>query len=186
MTGDSDRIPDSAASCGDDRLRAVYDELRAVAERQLHDERKDHTLQPTALVHEAYLRLLQGGKVRHASRADLLRVAARAMRHVLVDHARRRNAQKRRPEGHRVAFADFAARFDKSAIDLAALDEALARLSTLDPDLTTLLELKFFGGCTEPEIAEALQISTRTVRRQWRIARAWLRNQIDGGQPHGP
>lgn len=163
-----------------DGLGRLYDELRELARRQLRHQRPDHTLPATALVHEAYLRLAEHQPANHADRADLLRLAARAMRSVLVDHARRRNAVKRKAVGERVPLDTVAAMFAQSAIDLPALDEALTRLADLEPRWAAIIELRFFGGCTEEEIGDLLQLSPRTVERQWRAAKAWLRHQIDG------
>jgi RNA polymerase sigma-70 factor (ECF subfamily) len=179
------QTPEEAHSQPSERFVEVYDELRSLAERHLHEQRPDHTLQPTALVHEAYLRLAQGTKAEGIDQLDLLRLAARAMRSVLVDHARRRKAMKRKGTGHRVSLDAVAAVYGRSAIDLVALDDALTKLAELEPQWATLIELRFFGGCTEEETAELLKVSSRTVRRQWRGARAWLRNQIDGGKQDG-
>jgi RNA polymerase sigma factor (TIGR02999 family) len=161
-------------------LGPLYDELRKLAEQQLRHQRPDHTLPATALVHEAYLRLAQCEPTDHVERADLLRLAARAMRSVLVDHARRRNAIKRKAAGDRVSLDTVTEMYERSAIDLIALDEALTELVDLEPRWAAIIELRVFGGCTEEEVGELLQLSPRTVERQWRAAKAWLRHRIDG------
>ena len=168
-----------------DAFPGVYAQLRRLAERHFSQQRPDHTLQPTALVHEAYLRLARSHRCDGLERVDMLRMAAQVMRSVLVDHARGRNAQKRKGAGHRVALDAIAEMYEESAIDLIALDEALVRLAEFEPQWAAVIELRFFGGCTEEEAAETLEISARTVRRQWRAARAWLRVEIEGGQADG-
>ncbi|MCP4245522.1 MAG: sigma-70 family RNA polymerase sigma factor [bacterium] len=156
----------------------VYDELRTLARAYLSRQRPDHTLQPTALVHEAYLRLLAHTRSNEMDRAHLFCSAARAMRSVLVDHARRRGARKRRGGGHRIPLDDAVASYSERAVDLVALDDILHRLGQNDPDMTTIIELRFFGGLSEIETAEALDVSPRTVRRKWQVARTWLHQQI--------
>jgi RNA polymerase sigma factor (TIGR02999 family) len=165
-----------AAVAGDsgalDRLMPlVYEDLRRVARRQLDREGGGHTLQTTALIHEAYLKLAGGGSVGATSRAHFLAIAARAMRQVLVDYARRRKAAKRGGGVISVTLGDEAQPSDASAEDLLALDEALQQL---DPRQRQVIECRFFGGMEEKDIAEALGVSERTVRRDWVKARAWL------------
>ena len=165
-----------AAEAGDrealDRLvPLVYEDLRRVAHRQLDREGAGHTLQTTALVNEAYLKLVGGGSVSATSRAHFLAIAARAMRQVLVDYARRRKAAKRGSGVISVTLGDEPQPADASAEDLLALDEALERL---DPRQRQVIECRFFGGMEEKDIAAALGVSERTVRRDWVKARAWL------------
>jgi RNA polymerase sigma factor (TIGR02999 family) len=165
-----------AAVAGDsgalDRLvPLMYEDLRRVARRQLDREGGGHTLQTTALIHEAYLKLAGGGNVGATSRAHFLAIAARAMRQVLVDYARRRKAAKRGGGVISVTLGDQAQPADASADDLLALNEALDQL---DPRQRQVIECRFFGGMEEKDIAEALGVSERTVRRDWVKARAWL------------
>jgi RNA polymerase sigma factor (TIGR02999 family) len=156
-------------------IAAVYPELRAIAGRYLRAERQDHTLQPTALVHETYARLFGPTRVDWKSRAHFFAAIATEMRRILVDYARARNAQKR--PGNRVmvslelASDQRAVRIDE---DLVALNEALNRLATLDPRAARIVELRFFTGLDERETAEALAISVATVKRDWQFAKTWL------------
>jgi RNA polymerase sigma factor (TIGR02999 family) len=165
-----------AAEAGDrgalDRLvPLVYEDLRRVAHRQLDRESGGHTLQTTALIHEAYLKLAGGGSVGATSRAHFLAIAARAMRQVLVDYARKRKAAKRGGGVISVTLGDEPQPADASAEDLLALDEALEQL---EPRQRQVIECRFFGGMEEKDIAAALGVSERTVRRDWVKARAWL------------
>ncbi len=157
----------------------VYNELRRVARRYLRSERPDHTLQPTALVHEVYLRLVGQHEVAWQNRAHFFGVAAQLMRRILVDHARARQAEKRGGHQQKVPLnevLEYAA--DKSA-ELVALDGALDRLAKRDPRQARIVELRFFAGLTEKEAAEVLGISVRTVKRDWGVARAWLYREIN-------
>lgn len=165
-----------------DRLVAVlYPELRALAERQLRGERSDHTLQPTALVSEAYLRLSGLDRMDWQDRAHFVHMAARVMRGVLVDHARRRLAAKR-DGGRQVTLTGLdPAAADGSGVDALALDAALARLEQLDPDKARVVELRYFGGLTIEETAAAMASSPATVKRHWQAARAWLFEALSGG-----
>ena len=163
-----------------DRLLAtVYDEVRAVAASYLKGERSDHTLQPTALVHEAYLKLQRGGSC-PAGRVHMLALAASAMRQILVDHARARATQKRGGGWERVTVDSAAPIHPNGADDVLAVHGALARLAALDARAARVVELRFFGGLTEAEVAEELEISERWVREQWTHARAWLRRELAG------
>jgi RNA polymerase sigma factor (TIGR02999 family) len=154
----------------------VYGELKRLASSYLRSERPDHTLQPTALVHEAYLRLEGQRSVVWSNRAHFFGIAARIMRRILVDHARRRRAAKRDAAALRVTLVDDAA--GDHAPELIALDSALTSLERLDPQQARVVELRYFGGLTVEETAEAAGISTATVKREWRTARAWLRREI--------
>jgi RNA polymerase sigma factor (TIGR02999 family) len=167
-----------------DRLvRAIYGELRRTAGALMRRERPDHTLQPSALVHEALLRLLTGEALAEApDRRYLFGAAARAMRQVLVDHARRRRAAKRPGHGARVPLDEALAAFDERGLDVVALHESLERLARSHPRPAQVVELRFFGGLSVPEVAEALGVSQGTVEGDWRFARAWLRGQL-GGTP---
>jgi len=159
-------------------LPAVYGELKRLAASYLRSERPDHTLQPTALVHEAYLRLQGQRSVVWSNRAHFYGIAARIMRRILVDHARRRGAAKRDGAALRVTLVDADAGADDRAPELIALDSALTTLEELDPQQARIVELRFFGGLTVEETADAAGISTATVKREWRTARAWLRREI--------
>jgi RNA polymerase sigma factor (TIGR02999 family) len=163
-----------------DRLMPiVYDELRRLAAGYLKGERRDHTLQPTALVHEAYLRLVRQDRVEWQNRAHFFGIAARMMRRVLVDHARRRQAGKRDAGGFRLTVQVGDALEVSRDPELLELDEALVRLERLDVDQARVVELRFFGGLTVEETATVLGISTATVKREWRTARAFLRQEMD-------
>ncbi len=169
---------DESVPNGGDLWRTVHDELRRLADRHLRNQRASHTLQPTALVHEAYLRLAGDGSRQWESRSHFFGVAARAMRSILIDHARRRNAIKR------------GAKIDKFPIDtdadlgvdrdryLVALDDALNDLVSVDAELARVVELRFFGGLTVDETAEVLGVSGATVKRAWKIARGWLHREM--------
>ncbi len=165
-----------------DSLATIYDDLRGLARHFLSEQRPDHTLQPTALVHEAYLRMAEQTYLGDLRLPQVLCVAAKAMRHVLVDHARRRQATKRKKLGIRVPFEDVFALYEGRADDLLALHEALERLRGIEPRLEQVIELRFFGGLNEDQVAEALGFSGRTVRREWSIARRWLRAELQKGQ----
>lgn len=156
----------------------VYDELRAIANRALRGERPNHTLQTTALVHEAYLKLVDQRQARWQDRAHFLAVAAQLMRRILVDHARARAAQKRGGTRGRTALDDSALYVGDPAFDLVALDDALSRLAAFDPQQGRIVELRYFAGLPIRETAEALGISPATVKREWVLARAWLRREL--------
>ena len=159
----------------------VYDELRQMARRYLQRERSDHTLQATGLVHEAYLRLVDQTAASWENRAHFLAIAAQQMRRILVDHARRRGTGKRGGEWCKVEFDEAVAPAVSRSLDVIALDDALQDLMKLNPQHSRIVELRFFGGMTIEEVAEVLELSPRTVQREWRMARAWLRRQIFGG-----
>ena len=159
-------------------LPAVYDELRELAANYLRRERSDHTLQPTALVHESYLRLLNQKTVDWTNRLEFLSIAARMMRRILVDHAVARKAEKRgggAPKVQLDAALDFC---NDRAIDVAAVDHALRDLETMDARQAQLVELRFFGGLTIDETAEVMAISPATVKREWMTARRWLQREL--------
>ncbi|MBZ5533988.1 MAG: sigma-70 family RNA polymerase sigma factor [Acidobacteriia bacterium] len=158
----------------------VYDELRRLAAGYLRRERPDHTLQPTALVHEAYLRLVEQTEQNWQNRAHFLGIGARLMRQILVDHARKHNAGKRGGGEQPVSLYDFevAAPGILSPEELIVLDDALSKLEAFDHRLSRIVELRFFGGLTEEEISHLLGISVRTVKRDWSVARAWLYAEI--------
>ena len=162
-------------------MELVYNELRRMASGLLRSEARGHTLQTSALVHEAYLRMGGGQGIDAPNRAYFFSAAARGMRRVLVDHARRKHAQ-RRDAGERIAFnveEIQAAIAGPHPADLCDVDEALNRLAKLDPRQAQIVELRFFGGLSSPETAEALGISEATVKRDWVMARAWLKGELE-------
>ena len=181
-------MPDSAGditmllrsvSSGDrsdlDRLMgAIYDDMRRIAGVHLRDERRDHTIDPTALIHEVYLKLVDQRAARWNDRAHFFAFASQVIRRILIDHARARATHKRGGGFIRVPLAEQDARTDGPDIDLLALDEALEDLAALDERQARIVELRFFGGCTLEEIAALLGIGRRTVDRDWTAAKAWL------------
>lgn len=158
-----------------DRLTPlVYDELRRMAHRYVRRERAGHTLETTALVNEAYLRLVKRQKIDWQSRAHFFAVMAEVMRHILIDYARRRNYARHGGGAQQVSLDEAAAMTEARAAELVALDEALAKLMKIDPRKNRVVELRYFGGLSLEETAEVLGISIMTVRRDWRAAKAWL------------
>jgi RNA polymerase sigma factor (TIGR02999 family) len=157
----------------------VYDELRAIAHRQLRAERADHTLGTTALVHEAYLRLVDQTRADWQDRSHFFAIAARTMRRVLVDYARRRGARKRGAKHDHIPLDNAIAAADQQADLVIAIDEALNRLAHLDERQCRVVEYRFFGGLTEDETAELLGVTARTVRNDWRKARGWLYHELE-------
>lgn len=164
-------------------LPQIYDELRALAAQHLRKERASHTLQATALVNEAFLRLSGRERVHVEARVQFFAVAAQAMRRVLVDHARRRRAEKRGGDEAPVPLTEIveAELTASPLVDVLDVDAALVRLAALDERQARVVELKFFAGMEVDEIAAALDVSPSTVQREWRMARAWLRHQLAGG-----
>ena len=156
---------------------ALYEDLRAIARKYMRGERDSHTLQPTALVHEAYLRIADRVSSEQQNRGELLGIAARAMRNVLADHARRKGALKRGGKAQRVTLAGIAEE-QESPLDLLALDECLTELEELDDRKCRIVELRYFAGLTVAETAEALGIGTRNVEENWAMARTWLRARL--------
>lgn len=160
----------------------VYGELRKLAWAYLRRERASHTLQPTALVHEAYLRLVDQRGVDWQNRAHFFGIAARMMRRILVDHARRRQAAKRNAALDRLSTSGEPAAAEPDP-EVLALDQALERLEAMDPRQARIIELRFFGGLTVEETAEVAGISTATVKREWQTARAWLARELRTAAP---
>jgi RNA polymerase sigma factor (TIGR02999 family) len=165
-------------------LPLVYDELRRIAARQLRRERAGHTLQPTELVHEAYLKLIDQRQVDWLNRAHFYGVASRVMRRLLVDHARRHNARKRGNGFEWVAIDEGLKVPAPERIPVLVMDDVLGRLEKLDRRLAHLVELRAFGGCTLEEAAEVLQVSKSTVKREWRTAKAWLSRELQKENTH--
>jgi len=164
----------------DELIPLVYDELRRLAGRYMRRESQDHTLQTSALVNEAYMRLVDQKNVQWQNRAHFFGVAAQLMRRILVDHARSRSRVKRGGGLQMVSLADQAG-VSKEAAEVIALDDALTNLAEMDQRKSQIVEMKFFGGLTTEEVAEVLKITTRTVEREWRKARAWLNRAITKG-----
>ena len=171
-------------SAGDDEaldqlMPLVYDELHRLAGAYLRRERQEHTLQPTALVHEAYLRLIGQHNTRWQNRAQFFGVAAQLMRRILVDHARGHHAAKRGGPRYQISLSRAPQFGEQPDLDLLNLHEALEKLAQLDPQQSRIVELRFFGGLTIDESAEVIGISHATVERDWRMARAWLQREIN-------
>ena len=162
----------------DELMPVVYDELRRLAQNYLSRERPDHTLQTTALVHEAYLRLVDQKQVDWQNRAQFFGIAARMMRRILINHANDRRAKKRQGYATRISLDDAVNFFEKAELDLTALDEVLNELAVLDPQQAQIVELRFFGGLTIEEVSEVLEISPATTKREWDSAKLWLRRQL--------
>jgi len=169
------------ADAGERLLPIVYVELRRQAARLLRRERRDHTLQPTALVHETYLRLIEQRAADWKNRAQFFAVAATAMRRILVDHARRHGARKRGGSWDRISFDETRGAWPGPPdVEILALEEALEELAVLDPAKVRLVELRFFAGLSLEETAAVLGVSESTVTRDWRLARAWLFRRLGG------
>ena len=164
----------------DELMPLVYEELRRIAGARLRGERTDHTLQATAIVHEAYMRLIDQTRVEWQNRAHFFAIAARMIRRILVDYARRRSADKRGGGKVNITLDEEQVATPESRLDLVVLDDAMVALAGLDPDLAALVELRFFGGLTIKETAETLGVSPATVKREWATARAWLHREISG------
>ena len=159
-------------------LAIVHRELRRQAAGYLRRERRDHTLQPTALVHEAYLRLVGQAHVPWQNRAQFYGLAAQMMRRILVDHARRHRAAKRPGAGLQVALDEDMQRVAPRSCELLDLDQALAELTAIDPRQGQIVEMRYFGGLSEKAVADALDVSRQTITRDWQMAKAWLRRRL--------
>lgn len=176
-----------AAASGERRdldalMVAIYDDMRQLAESHLRRERPDHTLQPTALVHEAFLKLIDQRSTDWKDRAHFFAIAARILRRIMVDHTRRKQAAKRGAGLQRVTFKDGDHFAVSERLDIEALDEALEELQRIDERQSQIVEMRFFGGLTLDEIAEALSVGRRTVDREWSVARAWLLFRLSDGE----
>ena len=172
------RLTDGDAKALDQLMPLVHDELRAIARRYLRNERAGHTLQPTALANEAYLRLVDLDRIDWRGRAHFFAVAAGIIRRTLIDHARNRRAARRGAGAKRVSLEDTVLFADERPDELVELDEALEQLRKLDVRQERIVELRFFAGLSVEETAEVLGISARTVKREWAVARAWLRAEL--------
>jgi RNA polymerase sigma factor (TIGR02999 family) len=168
----------------DQLMPLVYDELHRLAGAYLRRERGDHTLQPTALVNEAYLKLVRQRNIRWQNRAQFFGVAAQLMRRILVDHARANYADKRGGDRVNVSLKNIGSFGTQPAADVLALHDVLNRLAEIDPDQSRIVELRFFGGLTIEETAEVMQVSHSTVEREWKIAKAWLKRELTKSEKH--
>lgn len=180
-------VLDAAARCvqgaSDELLRLVYDQLRRIAQQRMMEERASHTLQATALVHEAYLRLLGDQPVSWDGRGHFFAAAAEAMRRILIEHARARGRQKRGGDAEgrpavRVPLNAIELATDCDSEEILSVDDAVCRLEAQDPDLGRIVRLRFYAGLTEKDVAELLGVSDRTVRREWAMAKAWLHREL--------
>ncbi len=167
----------------DELIPIVYGELRRLARRQLGGERPDHSLQPTALTHEAFLRLFGTRQISWQNRAHFFAVASQLMRRVLVEHARKRRTAKRGGGPTRVTLDEAKTPAEPVDVDIIALHEALTKLEEVDPRQSRVVELTYFGGLNTDETAEVLSVSPATVRRDWRVAKLWLRRALEGVGP---
>ncbi|MCS7465521.1 ECF-type sigma factor [Stieleria sp. ICT_E10.1] len=173
------RVSGGERRAADELLELVYEDFRSMAATYLRHESNDVTLQPTALVHEAFLRLIDQNQVQWRGRTHFLAIGAQAMRRVLVDNARRRNRKKRGGSANRISFEEQLFLSPDHDHDLIAVDQLLAELQEIDPRQSQIVELRFFGGMTSSEVAQHLGISKSTVDREWRVVRAWLRQQLN-------
>ena len=174
------------AKNGDDKARAdvirvAYEDLRRVAQAQMRDQRQDHTLSSTALVHEVAVRILENGHVASENRAQFLAYASTAMRRILVDHARARGAQKRKANRQQLEFDEALVAASEQRDDFLRLNEALDELAEMDPRSGRIVEMRYFGGMSHSEVAAALEVSLSTVKRDWETAKAWLLCEISQG-----
>ena len=176
-------LTDGEIQAGEELLPLVYQELHRMAARYLRHERRDHTLQPTALVHEAYLKLVDQREVQWQGRRHFFGLAAQMMRRILVDHARRLRFVKRGGDWVRIPFDEVEPLGIERPDELVALDQALSELATIDPERARIVELRYFGGLEVQEIAELLGLSIPTVNRRWRAARAWLFHTLHPDPP---
>ncbi len=168
----------------DQLMPLVYDELHRLAGAYLRRERREHTLQPTALVNEAYLKLVRQRNIQWQNRAQFFGVAAQLMRRILVDHARANDAAKRGGDRVNVSLKNIGAFGTQPTTDVLALHDVLNRLAEIDPDQSRIVELRFFGGLTIEEAAEVMQVSHSTVEREWKIAKAWLKRELTKSEKH--
>jgi RNA polymerase sigma factor (TIGR02999 family) len=176
----------SSADASERIIPLVYDQLRQIARRQMAGERESHTLQATALVHEAFVRLCGGEKLEYQDRAHFLAAAATAMRNLLLEHARNRGRIKRGGKKKRVPLDVVDLASDTDAEEVHAIDDALSKLEKQDARMAHIVRLRFFAGSSVEEIAQAMNISDRTVRREWKLARAWLARELGVAESTDP
>lgn len=167
----------------DGLMMAIYDDMRRLAGSHMRGERSDHTLQPTALVHEAYVKLVDQRRTDWKDRLHFFAVASRIIRRILIDHARARETDKRGGGRTRLRVEDHDPAAPARDLDLLALDEAMQELAEIDEQQARIVELRYFGGCTVDEVAELLKIGKRTVDRDWQAAKAWLFVRLEGSAP---
>ncbi len=172
------KFSDGKREAVDQLLPLIYDELKRIAANYLRRERSDHTLQPTALVNEAYMKMIDITQVSWQNKAHFIGVAANQMRRILVDHARQHNAQKRGGEFHILTLNEEIDKADEQSTELIALDDALTELAKMDPIKAQIVELRYFGGLTTDETAEVLDVSPITIKRHWKMTKAWLYGQL--------
>ena len=177
------QVCDGNREATDKLVPLVYDELRVTARRMLNQERAGHTLQPTALVNEVFMKLINQDRIHWQGRAHFCAIAANFMRRVLCDHARERLAQKRGGDVQRVQLSDIdLPRDDFAAFDLVDLDETLTKLADLNPRHAQIVELRYFGGMTIEETAHAMNLSISSIKNEWRTARAWIRTELQANE----
>src|SRR5687767_11354465 len=172
------KMSDGKRDVVDELLPLIYDELKRLATSYLRRERSDHTLQPTALVNEAYMKMIDITQVSWQNKAHFIGVAANQMRRILVDHARKHNAEKRGGEFHILTLNEEIDKANEQSTELIALDDALTELAKIDPIKAKIVELRYFGGLTFEEAAEVLDVSVITVKRHWKMTKAWLYGQL--------
>ncbi|MFN0135517.1 MAG: sigma-70 family RNA polymerase sigma factor [Phycisphaerae bacterium] len=177
------RVGDGMQPAAAELLPQIYDELRALAAAHFRGEHEGHTLQPTALVHDVFLRMTAQPNFQLRDRAEFLRAASKLMRYILVDHARRKAALKRGGDWDRVTLVGVDSDVPSSVVDAIDLDDTLRRLATEEPRRAELVELRFYGGLTMEEAAESLGISLVTAKRDWRLAKAWIARELNLGTP---
>jgi RNA polymerase sigma factor (TIGR02999 family) len=175
-----DQLAHGENDAADELMPLVYDRLRLLAQKLLRHESAAHTLQPTALVNEAYLRMVGQHQVDWQGKTHFFAIGAKMMRRILVDHARRKLSKKRGGGMHRIELADDLCVSNRNDEDVMAIEEALDKLSSLDPRQAQIVELRFYGGLTVEEVAEVLGVSKRTVESDWTMLRAWLRRELSG------
>ncbi len=172
------RLTHGDPRAAEELLPLIYAQLHRMARREMRGQRADHTLGATALVNEAYLKLFQGEGQDWRDRDHFLALAARAMRQILVDHARGKNREKRKPSGRPVPLDEILESYEKKDVDVVALDDALEKLGEMDPLMVKVVELRYFGGFQVKEVARILDVSVRKVEREWQTARTWLRKEM--------
>ena len=178
--GKANRICEGDRSAGEQAVSLVYEELHRLASREMRREQPGHILQTTALIHEAYLKLTGSGSLQVRSRGHFFAIASQQMRRILVDHARASGTQKRGASAVHLDADSLPVCAGERGADLLALDDALSALDSLDPQAARVVELRYFGGYTDSEVAEALNVSVAKVRRDWEFARSWLYDQMKG------
>ena len=173
-----EQLASGVDNAADQLMPLVYDRLRGLAQKMLRNESPSHTLQPTALVNEAYIRMLGQTQVNWQGKTHFFAIGARMMRRILVDHARRKLSQKRGGSLHRLSLEEDLCVSKRSDEDVLAIEDALSKLAELDPRQAQIVELRFYGGLTVEEVAEVLKVSKRTVESDWTMLRAWLRREL--------